>query len=107
MDSALIYTRDGVIQAVYASFSSGEHAAVIAALDRYGTATHEIERDRVQFAIVVLSQGNFERLANLVDCAKLDYRDILAWHQLGPMSAVAGARLQQQTKDLILKWGDR
>ena len=52
-----------------------------AILDRYGIESHEQEPIRVKLAILKLAgQGpTLERLAQLTDTAKADFRDILSW----------------------------
>jgi hypothetical protein len=50
-----------------------------AALAEYGVAPHEREAPRVKLAILKLSQGQLDRLADLVSHAKRDYRDVLMW----------------------------
>ncbi len=49
------------------------------ALAEYGVAPHEREVPRVRLAILKLSQGQLERLPDLVAHAKRDYRDVLMW----------------------------
>ncbi len=51
-------------------------------LDLYGVEPHERERERVQLALVTLSDGNVELLLDLVRCARQDYRDVLYWNEL-------------------------
>jgi hypothetical protein len=48
-------------------------------LDRYGTETSERGRARVQLAILKLTEGQRERLEELVGMAKRDYRDVIAY----------------------------
>jgi hypothetical protein len=48
-------------------------------LDSYGLETWHREKHRVQLAILKLSDGNLEQLRSLVDMAKTDYRDVLAY----------------------------
>lgn len=52
---------------------------VVQKLSAYGTRQHEGERDRVCLAILKLSDGELDRLDELVAAAKRDYRDVLAW----------------------------
>jgi hypothetical protein len=56
-----------------------DSAEIMAELDRYGVEPHERERDRVQLGILKLSGGQLKRLPALVDMAKGDYRDVLAY----------------------------
>ena len=48
-------------------------------LDRYGVESYERERERVQLAILKLSEGNEEKLREFLAVAKRDYRDVLFW----------------------------
>ena len=48
-------------------------------LNRYGTEAHERESERVGLAILKLCEGRLDRLAELVNAAKRDYRDVLMW----------------------------
>ena len=48
-------------------------------LETYGVESYERERERVQLAILKLSDGSEEKLRNLVAVAKRDYRDVLFW----------------------------
>jgi hypothetical protein len=49
-------------------------------LARYGVELQEREQRRVQLAILKLvSEDGLDRLGDLVDAAKRDYRDVLAW----------------------------
>src|SRR5439155_11067206 len=51
-------------------------------LDQYGSEPHERERERVQRAALSLCGGDLDELAELVQRAKLDYRDVLCWQSL-------------------------
>lgn len=46
-------------------------------LDLYGLEPSEQQRERVQIAILQLSNGNLPRLFDLVEMAKHDYRTLL------------------------------
>ena len=48
-------------------------------LGSYGVESYERERERVQLAILKLSEGNEEKLHEFVAVAKRDYRDVLFW----------------------------
>ncbi len=60
---------------------------VLAILDLYGVESHERECERVQLAILKLSNSNVDELLSNIEVAKQDYRDILAYaeypHELG------------------------
>lgn len=96
---------DQVLAAAQAAFPRHDLAAVLAVLDQYGTQPHEAERQRVQLAIIELSGGIMDRLLHLVKLAKTDYRDVLAWQQLGPLPETEGRRLQDEARALIEQWG--
>ena len=80
---------------------------MLAALDQYGAASHEPERERVQLAIIELSAGNKDMLLRHVQDAKTDYRDILAWKQLGPLPEAEGRKLQDAARALADRWGKK
>jgi hypothetical protein len=58
-------------------------------------------------AIIELSAGNWEMLLRYVQDAKIDYRDILAWKQLGPLTEAEGKGLQDAARALIDRWGKK
>ncbi|MBL8511043.1 MAG: hypothetical protein JNM52_05305 [Betaproteobacteria bacterium] len=100
------HSRDDVVAAVEALFP-GDGGAVLTALDAYGSAPYEGETHRVHLAIIKLCGGNREKLQQLVQAAKVDYRDILAWQQLGPLSDAEGEKMQHEARALLQKWGPR
>ena len=97
-------TREDVIAEVHAAFPN-DVEAVLAALDLYGAEPYERERERVQLAIVSLSQADRDKLAHFVECAKTDYRDVLSWQATGPLSGKQGGQLRQAALRLIERWG--
>jgi len=98
-------SREDVLAAAKAAFGGQQIEPVIAALDLYGIERHEPERERVQLAIIELSAGSREKLRYFVEIAKTDYRDVLAWKQLGPLPDAEGRKLQEEARALIGKWG--
>jgi hypothetical protein len=60
---------------------------ILGYLDLYGTEDHERERERVQYCILKLSEGDVGRLASLLDAAVRDYRDVIMWAECPPMGA--------------------
>ena len=98
-------SRDDVVAAVKATFPDADLATTLALLDQYGTQPYEGERERVQIAIIELSEGSKEKLRYLVQAAKTDYRDVLAWKQLGPLSKAEGEKLQTDARALVDKRG--
>jgi hypothetical protein len=73
------HSSDDVVAVVQKTFPEGAHARVLELLDSYGIESYERERERVQLAILKLSEGDEEKLRELVAVAKRDYRDILFW----------------------------
>ena len=75
----MIWTRDRVLSVVKREFPTEDPETIVALLDAYGVEPHETGRDRVQLAILKLSQGDPEKLLYWIDIAKRDYRDVLAF----------------------------
>lgn len=101
----MTYTREAVIAAARSLFPGRDVAAIIEVLDRYGTEPYERERERVQLAILALSQGRAEQLLEFVRIAKTDYRDILCWAASGELSDAEGERQRQAVLRLLERWG--
>ena len=102
----MTHTRDDVLAAAAAAFQASELATILAELDLYSIEPHEAERERVQLAIIELSGGSRDKMLQYVQIAKTDYRDILAWKQLGPLQEAEGKKLQIEARALIEKWGN-
>src|SRR5438477_6527802 len=79
MSSSEESAKDDVVAAVEATFPKESWARVLELLDTYGVESYERERERVQLAILKLSEGNEEKLREFVAVAKRDYRDVLFW----------------------------
>ena len=73
------HSRDEVLAVVQKTFPESVHASILELLDTYGIESYERERERVQLAILKLSEGNEEKLREFVAVAKRDYRDVLFW----------------------------
>lgn len=97
--------REEIIAAIRSTFPADDVADVLAALDRYGAEPHERERERVQLAIIALSQGNKDKLLQLVQDAKTDYRDVLCWQEAGPLTPRQGKWVQKAVLRLLERWG--
>ena len=72
-------TRDEVLASIRASFAADRWLHVEQLLDAYGTEPYERERERVQLAILKLSEGSERKVEEHVAIAKIDYRDVLFW----------------------------
>jgi hypothetical protein len=75
----MAHSREEIVAAVQKTFPEGAQARVLELLDSFGIESHERERERVQLAILKLSEGNEEKLREFVAVAKRDYRDVLFW----------------------------
>lgn len=73
--------REDVLAAARQIFPDREPSDVIAKLDEYGSGPNEPERERVQLAILNLTNGQDSRLHYFVAAAKRDYRDVLSWSE--------------------------
>ena len=101
------HTRTDLESAVRAAFPLSDAATVLSVIDLYGTEPHEPERERVQLAIVALSQGSEEKLLEFVQTAKTDYRNILSWVESPALSEAESQRQQNVVRDLLEKWGEK
>jgi hypothetical protein len=99
------HTREDVIAAIRTAFPASDASAIMAVLDLYGIEPYEREKERVQLAIVALSEGSEEKLLALVQTAKTDYRDILAWQETGPLTPKQGKKAQKAALRIIEQWG--
>jgi hypothetical protein len=74
-------SREDVIAAARTTFARADVNAILAILDQYGVEAYERERERVQLAIVNLSEGDEDKLRYFLGIAKQDYRDVLFWSE--------------------------
>jgi hypothetical protein len=72
-------TRGKVREKIAQTWPDVDPQEILDILDEYGVENHERGRARVHLAILKLSEGNRDRLAELVRMAKRDYRDVLAY----------------------------
>jgi hypothetical protein len=72
--------RNLIMKKISMIFPRKEAREILAILDRYGSDRNEPERERVQLAVLKLCEekGDSDPAA-LVQVAKADYRDVLAW----------------------------
>ena len=73
------HSRDEVVATVQRIFCEDSCPRVLELLDSYGVEWYERERERVQLAILKLSEGSEEKLHEFVAVAKRDHRDVLLW----------------------------
>lgn len=98
-------TRQQLLDAIGRDYPASDSADVLAIIDQYGAEPHEREPERVRLAIVQLAAGDREKLPQLLNAAKVDYRDVLACAAAGPLSAEDGERLQAAARKLLARWG--
>ena len=72
-------TRAEVLLSIAHLFPNQDPVVIQSLLDAYGIESYERERQRVQIAILKLSDGSVDRLLDHIKAAKLDYRDVLLW----------------------------
>jgi hypothetical protein len=72
-------TSSDVERVVRRDFANEHFADVITLLDECGAKNGQRGGPRVQLAALKLAQGSVEKLGALVESAKRDYRDVLAW----------------------------
>lgn len=71
--------RNQVLHKINQTWPDEAPADILRILDQYGEKQSEQGGARVQLAIIKVSEGNLERLPELVELAQRDYRDLLAW----------------------------
>jgi hypothetical protein len=75
----MIASRQDVVAAVRKHFPRAKARSLLDLLDAYGHEPHHRERERVQLAIVKLSEGDEDKLRYFLAVATRDYRDVLFW----------------------------
>lgn len=71
------YTAEVLQETVKKSFAQADHLYVMETLNMYGVEPGELERVKVQLAILKLCDCDLDRLMHYVTRAKRDYRDVL------------------------------
>lgn len=93
------HTREEVVAVAKGKFPAGQVSEVMEILDLYGIEPHENERERVQLAILKLSDGDEGELLHFVEAAKQDYRDVLFWADHSQESSSEAQLLEILRKD--------
>ena len=99
------HSREEVVAAVRRTFPESAHARVLELLDAYGVESYERERERVQLAILKLSEGNEEKLGELVAVAKRDYRDVLFWAENPEEAKLDTPEKREQFRKMFEQFG--
>ena len=106
------YTRELVTKKAKAVFPKEDVSKVMSILDQYGVDSYERERERVQIAILKLSEGKMEELRESVKAAKQDYRDVLAYAEFplemksepGKLDAQKAKEIREKDRKQYLDW---
>jgi hypothetical protein len=101
----MAHSREDVVASVRASFPEESRARALELLDTYGVAPHERERERVQLAILQLSEGKEEKLRQYVGVAKRDYRDVLFWAEYPEEAKIDTPEKRRKVRELFEKLG--
>ena len=99
------HARDEVVAVVRKTFPETAHARVLELLDTYGVESYERERERVQLAILKLSDGNEEKLREFVAVAKRDYRDVLFWAENPEEARLDTPEKRERVRKMFEKFG--
>src|SRR5947208_1524160 len=98
-------SRDEVVAVVQKTFPDTSNSRVIELLDSYGVESYERERERVQLAILKLSEGNEEKLREFVAIAKRDYRDVLFWAEYPEESRLDTPEKKERLRKMFENFG--
>ena len=101
------HSRDEVVAVVQKTFPETSCSRVLELLDTYGVESYERERERVQLAILKLSEGNEEKLREFVAAAKRDYRDVLFWAENPEEARLDTPEKQERIKKMFEQFGIR
>ena len=99
------HSRDEVVAVVQKSFPETSRSRVLELLDTYGVESYERERERVQLAILKLSEGNEGKLREFVAVAKRDYRDVLFWAENPEEAKLDTPEKRERIKKMFEKFG--
>ena len=98
-------TRDKLMSAVGKLFPEDRVADVLHLLDAYGTESYEKERERVQLAIVALSEGDEAKRGQFIAAAKRDYRDVLFWAEYPEESRLDTPEKRRALREMFERFG--
>jgi hypothetical protein len=101
----MAHSPDEVVAVVKAAFPESSRARVLELLDTYGVESYERERERVQLAVLKLSNGSEEKLGEFVAVAKRDYRDVIFWAEYPDESRLDTPEKRQRVRKMFEKFG--
>src|SRR5438552_5732663 len=99
------HSRGNVVAVVQKTFRESAYARVLELLDNFGVEPYERERERVQLAILKLSEGNEEKLREFVAVAKRDYRDVLFWAEYPEEARLDTPEKRERVRKMFEKFG--
>ena len=108
-------TRRKVLEKIAQYWPNEDPREIMNILDEYGVESYEVGRARVQLAILKLSEGERDRLDELVRMAKRDYPDVQAYAEypeemrigfvgLRKLPAEEVKAVRQRDREQYLEW---
>ena len=108
-------SRALVLKKAAAVFPREDIAETLRRLDQYGVDPLEGDRDRVQLALLKLSEGELDKLEYYLKMAKGDFRDVLSlaeyplahkvgWTEIRKMDSQTVEQLRQKDREQYLEW---
>jgi len=100
-----VTSRADVVAAVSHAFPAEAATRILALLESYGIEPCEREKERVQVAMVALSQGDEAKLRDFLTAAKRDYRDVLMWAESPREARLDTPEKRRQLGEMLVKFG--
>ena len=97
------HTRELITGLAAKLFPAHPPEEILGYLDLYGTEEHELERERVQYCILKLSEGDLDKLISLLDASVRDYRDIIMWAECPPTGVEEAQKMVTKIYERFMK----
>lgn len=97
--------RSRLLEMVTRLFPNENHLDILGLLEEYGNRAHEREVFRVRQNILKLSNGQKNRIPELVKQAKTDYRDIIVAAEYEPASKEEAAKSLEVIAEMLIRSG--
>lgn len=94
-----------LLEMVTRLFPNENHLDILGLLEEYGNRAHEREVFRVRQNILKLSNGQKNRIPELVKQAKTDYRDIIVAAEYEPASKEEAAKSLEVIAEMLIRSG--
>jgi len=72
--------KEDVLKVIGNVFPDTDPQAILDIVSEYGKQPFENDIERIQIAAVQLSEGDIDKLVQIIIDAKRDYRDVLVWY---------------------------